>query len=703
MSSKRKAAQVSASATAHSINGQPAKRRKISDSSQETAEDTTETGLRCLERLKSARDKKDWAITTHFLDLPDKEQFPHYYQETGLPMSLNIIEAKLNNHEYPTMTTVESDLRRMILNAKSFNEKSSAIFSDAEKIRKAVSNFMVDNNPAYHSGDYKPFPTPVPEDWQERLPKEKKVEEAESDPKSEVDLSGEGMTTRRASSAATGQSNVRTSATPAVPEIDGIGESFDGDTFQKAQEKIVAEMLELTNEEYVSRSKLSSFVLTVSSSDELIVGPFINLPSRDLRDYYRVIKHPVSLKSVQRAVLGIRGREKPTGVSYFKSWATFAEETSCVWKNAYHYNEDGSDISEAARILEDYFYRRLDEAKKAVAEPPQPKVKLRMPAKSPEPPKITLKFGSSKSSAANGVSVDNEALKRQQDLVNAGMSGEAAARTDPRAPFSGFHPGTKVNGIPPLPRRSQERTRSDSAEKPAINGVKSEASLGQSPALTAAHAERSGPLDTRQSPMPSMMPPPANLTPRLPSGSPHPQSYSANQYGPIGYASTSHSISSRRQPGKGKCFCFQCTDSSLPSAIEALITNLSVSTHPGLKIDTHFHLDLPPSPTTTQHSVTVTLPSTYYYLQLVPTLASNVMHRPYKVFVTVNNTRVIANPQRPEDSDPRKPLYELRVLPGMNRIEVEMVAGMPRGVPKVGSGPELEMEKMTVFAHLVKT
>ena len=39
----------------------------------------------------------------------------------------------------------------------------------------------------------------------------------------------------------------------------------------------------------------------------------------------------------------------------------------------------------------------------------------------------------------------------------------------------------------------------------------------------------------------------------------------------------------------------------------------------------------------------------------------------------------------------------------MNRIDVEMVAGIPRGAPKVGTGPELEIEKITIFAHLVKT
>ncbi len=147
------------------------------------------------------------------------------------------------------MTTVESDLRRMILNAKSFNEKSSQVFSDAEKIRKAVSNFMVDNNPAYQTKDYKPFPTPVPEDWQPQPLPEEKANEPEVETKTEADYSTRGMSTRRASSSATGPSNARASATPGAHVTDGLGEPFDGDTFQTAQEKIVAEMLELKNDE----------------------------------------------------------------------------------------------------------------------------------------------------------------------------------------------------------------------------------------------------------------------------------------------------------------------------------------------------------------------------------------------------------------------------------------------------------------------
>lgn len=50
-----------------------------------------------------------------------------------------------------------------------------------------------------------------------------------------------------------------------------------------------------------------------------------------------------------------------------------------------------------------------------------------MPARTPEPPKITLKFGGQKATGPATMPVDSEALKRQQDLVRAGSNGYASA------------------------------------------------------------------------------------------------------------------------------------------------------------------------------------------------------------------------------------------------------------------------------------
>lgn len=87
-------------------------------------------------------------------------------------------------------------------------------------------------------------------------------------------------------------------------------------------------------------------------SGQEISLPFVNLPSRQLTDYYRLIKHPVSLKSVQKKVKGIRGRDKPTGVSFLRSWQAFEDEISYIWQNARDYNEDGSEIFRLAGKIE---------------------------------------------------------------------------------------------------------------------------------------------------------------------------------------------------------------------------------------------------------------------------------------------------------------------------------------------------------------
>lgn len=341
-----------------------------------------------------------------------------------------------------------------------------------------------------------------------------------------------------------------------------------------------------------------------------------------------------------------------------------------------------------------------------MSEPPQPKVTLRMPAKEPDPPKITLKFGTQKINGSTGVSVDGEALKRQQELVNAGANGQiSASNSRNHVGNAGAGATAAAAAAPSLQGSSQERTRSSSTEYPAVNGIKTEASQLQSPALGTVQmsAERSGSAETRQSPGITLMPPPANVTPRIASGSPRPQSATMHSHGFHSYSMAYNANSARRPAGKGmNKHRLQNVSKSLADDTDALITNVSISTHPGLKIDKHFHLDIPPVAESTYQSITITLPSTHYYLRIVPTMTSQIFQRPFKIFVSVNNQRLNTIPQTPESSDQRKPVYESRFIPGVNRIEVEMVAGIPRGVPKIGTGPELEIEKFTIFAHLVR-
>ena len=73
------------------------------------------------------------------------------------------LQNKLQRGEYPTLTSLESDVKRLVSNAKQFNEPSSDIHHDAERIRKATFNFMSKHNPAYKDKNYIAYPTPLPE------------------------------------------------------------------------------------------------------------------------------------------------------------------------------------------------------------------------------------------------------------------------------------------------------------------------------------------------------------------------------------------------------------------------------------------------------------------------------------------------------------------------------------------------------------
>lgn len=364
-----------------------------------------------------------------------------------------------------------------------------------------------------------------------------------------------------------------------------------------------------------------------------------------------------------------------------------------------------------------FFNKRLAEAKKAVPEPPQQKVKLKMPtAKSPEPtqPKIMLRVGGQKASPAltsgisAGITVDNEALERQKHLVKTGANGQGATIPDGISshPGSGNTIGPSATGAA-QPSQAKDHGASAMSRSPSTNGVKTEGQLGQSPALGAVQLRRpsDGSDEAGQSPRPasSTMPPPSGVTPRLPSGSPLPQVQGHSGHVPQ-HPTTNVFDSKWRQPGKGKLVSCRPSNVALTAAdaSDALISNLSISTHPGLKIKHHFHLDVPPSPTQSQQSITINLPSTHYYLRIIPTIAHNLSHRQSKLFVTANLQRLNPIPQRPEEADSRRPLYETRVSPGVNRIEVEMIAGPARGAPKLGSGQEIELEKITVFANVLR-
>ena len=150
-----------------------------------------------------------------------------------MPIALDTIEVKLQRGEFPTLTSLEAYFKRMISNAKEFNERGSTVFEDAERLRKALSNYMTKTNPAYKTPGFACLPTPLPEEEVEAPVDDEEDAEGEIDPDAEV----VSLPKKRGRLAKT--TGRRTSSTPELPDAG----SYAGLNFQEAQEKILADMI----------------------------------------------------------------------------------------------------------------------------------------------------------------------------------------------------------------------------------------------------------------------------------------------------------------------------------------------------------------------------------------------------------------------------------------------------------------------------
>lgn len=193
-------------------------------------------------------------IAIEFLELPDRDEIPEYYDFTKLPVAIETIEAKLKQNAYPTVSTIESDFKRLVQNAKDFNDPGSLIYEDAERIRKLVFNFMKQNNPAYKENpNYSAFPTPIPQPSSTALQNGKRETESEDEP-----LPKSRQASEKPKRAGTEQSDRKSSAAPSATDPDADGEEdgeamevdldFTGKTFQEAQQLIINHLLHYTDE-----------------------------------------------------------------------------------------------------------------------------------------------------------------------------------------------------------------------------------------------------------------------------------------------------------------------------------------------------------------------------------------------------------------------------------------------------------------------
>ncbi|KAI5287788.1 hypothetical protein KEM54_005733, partial [Ascosphaera aggregata] len=304
------------------------KRRRLEayiPETDETAEDTTIAGLQIIETIRQTKDKHGRLIAGEFERLPDP--------------------TRLKNHEYRQLTHVEADLRRLVSNAKHYNENGSALFSNAERIRKVLATEFPKLNPAYNDPNYAPFSTPVPADIKPPAIDLPQLPASVSEGQSQDHPGTPYLRTRRRTTATVTPTTTTTKphAVERTNENAEEKEGYEVTGFEAAQEKLLYEMMKLKDE-----TGLEVFYNFLSKPDKNIY-----------KEYYDIIKHPVSLRAILKLVRGTDNRKNSQKRSPFRTWDAFEEEVSYIWRNASEFNEPGSAIVGEAEQLKKYFLERL--------------------------------------------------------------------------------------------------------------------------------------------------------------------------------------------------------------------------------------------------------------------------------------------------------------------------------------------------------
>lgn len=310
-----------------------------------------------------------------------------------------------------------------------------------------------------------------------------------------------------------------------------------------------------------------------------------------------------------------------------------------------------------ANSLQQHFRDVLQRAKDKVGGPSAPKLKIGGPK-----PKVMLNLSQHRESPVPGTSIDNEALARQRQAVAAGVNGQQVLH----------RPTPPTNGLTRSVSDVRPGSSTNSGSPPAMSAIKGEARSTQSPGPVAAAPAVQPPLTN------GMMPPPS-LRPS--SSSPFPAMGAYNTY--------SH------QPPPTVLAPTQLRPYPVD---EALLADVKIATHPQLKIPIPFSLSIPPHPTLSHQSTTITLPSSHYFVQVSPTISKQLSAgQPYKVFVTVNGTRLTQRDTvfDARGTERRTHVYEGSLAQGVNRVEVEVAAAKE-------DGKGLDVEKTTVYVNLMR-
>ncbi|WWD20660.1 hypothetical protein CI109_105136 [Kwoniella shandongensis] len=335
-----------------------------------------EFGLSIYNRILQSKDSDGEDMSQPFIKLPNKRSFPDYYETIKHPMSLEIVHQKLLAGEYQTLKEVCADLGQIFNNAKRYNVKESLIFQYAKKLHKMTRTFYSQTtHPEKHKEESDSEAEPD-------LPTKRSISQSlPSAPIETVTAKAEALAAEAYDDVdAEGEIDVEVDADgdvdmarPSTASVDGDEPPTTGGGHEKRARKRGSYMRDGPTVYKLIKPVLKAVreAKARDGSGRDVSAMFMQLPDRkDLPDYYKTIRNPISLEEIEIKHGGRR----------YETWQEFFDDMELMCNNAMEYNEDFSEVYRDAQQIKELLAISRREVLIRIAQPQGPTpVRQRLP------------------------------------------------------------------------------------------------------------------------------------------------------------------------------------------------------------------------------------------------------------------------------------------------------------------------------------
>ncbi|XP_051874242.1 protein polybromo-1 isoform X7 [Pristis pectinata] len=258
--------------------------------------DVTSPIYQLFEAVRNHRNSQGQLLAEPFFRLPSKKDYPDYYQQIKHPLSLQIIRQKLKNNEFENLDQLEADMNLMFENAKRYNIPNSAIFKRVLKLQQVM------------------------QAKRKELARREYTDDGDSMVSSVTSDTGSGKRKRliiKYTHRFLNSSNKK---------LEKMGKKTE--THLKHRLKVLYNTIVESRDPTTGRRYCELFLVKPSK--------------KDYPDYYKVILEPIDLKILEH---NIRSEK-------YASEEAFVDDLKLMFRNARHYNEEGSQVYNDANMLE---------------------------------------------------------------------------------------------------------------------------------------------------------------------------------------------------------------------------------------------------------------------------------------------------------------------------------------------------------------